>query len=306
MIPMSLRRRCRQSGLALVLLLVVAGFSWPVPPGFVGAWGVGKKVVQRSDTALPRPASLTWNWSDKLGEGTFKEAYMGAVEGEGDYYGFEPGQKLVLKFIKPEKYNSGIRITPADIASQKLAQTYAEKFVHQHRPNRGGERMDVFFRVGKLVASSKEHFQSKRRMVLKNESMLVELPLYGKFEKFNSNTGWSSGVGLLPDAFSHWTWVVSNGEHLVCDLQGHRGFPDGVLLGGKRRHYYAFSDPAILSRAGTYGDADLGLQGQARWFRNHVCNDFCRSLDLEGKVPKQGSQQPCQSHTVYKPACPGP
>ena len=51
---------------------------------------------------------------------------MGAVEGEGDYYGFEPGQKLVLKFIKPEMYNSGIRITPADIASQKLAQTYAE------------------------------------------------------------------------------------------------------------------------------------------------------------------------------------
>ena len=139
--------------------------------------------------------------------------------------------------------------------------------------------------------------------VLEGENMLVELPLYGEFEKFNSNTGWSSGVGLLPSAFSHWTWVQSNGEHLICDLQGHKGLKGGpVKLDGKDCPYYAFSDPVVLSKvSGTYGPADLGVKGQETWFSKHVCNDLCKSLALEGKVPNWRSHFKAQTHTVYRP-----
>ena len=174
--------------------------------------------------------------------------------------------------------------------------------MHEHSV-RGKEPIEVFFRVATIVSSLKEQFQNQTRKVLTDENMLVELPIYGEFQKFNSNTGWSSGVGHLPAAFSHWTWVESNGEHLICDLQGHRGFPGGVKLNGKGKHYYAFSDPAVLSKvSGTYGPSDLGNKGQETWFASHVCNDFCKSLGLEGKVPQcRQSHHARQTHTVYRP-----
>ena len=140
---------------------------------------------------------------------------------------------------------------------------------------------------GSLFLVPQKKYHGKILKVLEGENMLVELPLYGEFEKFNSNTGWSFGVGLLPSAFSHWTWVQSNGEHLICDLQGHKGLKGGpVKLDGKDCPYYAFSDPVVLSKvSGTYGPADLGVKGQETWFSKHVCNDLCKSLALEGKVP---------------------
>eukprot|EP00438_Fugacium_kawagutii_P028491 Skav203236 [mRNA] locus=scaffold2746:17526:17933:- [translate_table: standard] len=133
--------------------------------------------------------------------------------------------------------------------------------------------------------------------------MLVELPIYGEYQKFNSNSGWSSEVGQLPTAFSHWTWVESNGEHLICDLQGYRGVPGGVPTTDGKSNYYVFTDPAVLSKvSGKYGPTDLGEKGQETWFSHHVCNDFCKSLGLEGKVP-QGRQRhhARQTHTLYRP-----
>lgn len=70
--------------------------------------------------------------------------------------------------------------------------------------------------------------------MLKDENLLVELPIYGDFEKFNSNTGWSSGVGLLPDAAIGPGWRARGS---ICDLQGHRGAPGGVKLGCENRYY---------------------------------------------------------------------
>ncbi|CAL1145541.1 unnamed protein product [Cladocopium goreaui] len=210
---------------------------------------------------------------------------MAEVEGKGDFYGFNPGQKLVLKFIKAKKYNSGVRITEKDVAAQKLAQQYAKAFKEKHRPVRGKEPLDLFFRIATLISSSKDQLDGTVRKILEDELMMVELPIYGEFKKFNSNTGWSSGEGNLPGAFSHWTWVESNGKHLICDLQGHRGLPGGTKTTDGSSNYYAFSDPAVLSKvSGSYGPADLGEEGQKTWFSHHVCNDFCKSLGLEGKV----------------------
>ena len=296
----SCRSLCRSACYVAALIVLVAHHRFG--PGWVGVSSPARPKV-RPEPQVVCAASLTWKWDDKLGEGTFKEAYMARVEGDGDYYGYTAGQKLVVKFMKAAQYNSGVRITEKDIQAQQLAQNYAEKFESVVKPQRGGEPLHVFFRVGKLVPSSKNHYHGKTLKVLEGENMLVELPLYGEFEKFNSNTGWSSGVGALPSAFSHWTWVESNGEHLICDLQGHRGLKGGpITLGGKDCPYYAFSDPAVLSKvSGTYGPADLGVKGQETWFSKHVCNDFCKSLGLQGKVPNCQSHFKTQTHTVYRP-----
>lgn len=278
-------------------LCLGAIFSWlALAPAWIGA----AKTPRRAGIA--RQASLTWRWEDKLGEGSFNEAYMAEVEGTGDYYGFNPGQKLVLKFIKAKKYNSGVRITEKDVAAQKLAQQYAKAFKEKHRPVRGKEPLDLFFRIGTLISSSKDQLDGTVKKILEDELIQVELPIYGEFKKFNSNTGWSSGEGNLPGAFSHWTWVESNGKHLICDLQGHRGLPGGTKTTDGSSNY-AFSDPAVLSKvSGSYGPADLGEEGQKTWFSHHVCNDFCKSLGLEGKVPKcQQAHHARQIHTVYRP-----
>ena len=161
---------------------------------FIGA----AKTPRRARIA--RQASLTWKWGDKLGEGSFKEAYMAKVKGTGDFYGFNPGEKLVLKFIKTKKYNSGVRITEKDVAAQKLAQQYAKAFNEKHRPVRGKEPLDLFFRIGTLISSSKDQLDGTVRKILEDELMMVEIPIYGEFKKFNSNTGWSSGEGNLPGA----------------------------------------------------------------------------------------------------------
>eukprot|EP00438_Fugacium_kawagutii_P017562 Skav228550 [mRNA] locus=scaffold1887:586020:586400:- [translate_table: standard] len=107
----------------------------------------------------------------------------------------------------------------------------------------------------------------------------------GEFEKFNSNSGWSSRSCNLPDALSHWTWVHTGGQMLLCDLQGHRGRPGGPEYDGST-DYYLFTDPVLMSpTAGKFGCTDLGEQGISSWFDGHRCNDLCRSLGLAGKVP---------------------
>ena len=91
------------------------------------------------------------------------------------------------------------------------------------------------------------------------EPVIIEEKIHGHFEKFNSNSGWSSGH-VLPDALSDWSWVHTNGQQLLCDLQGHRS-----ELGD-----YIFTDPALLSPHGVFGCTDLGAEGISAWFQHHA------------------------------------
>ncbi|CAE7712157.1 ak1, partial [Symbiodinium pilosum] len=54
---------------------------------------------------------------------------------------------------------------------------------------------------------------------------LVEPFIHGRYEKFNSNTGWADASHDLMQALSHYSWHASEGEYLLCDLQG--SFRDG-------------------------------------------------------------------------------
>ena len=106
--------------------------------------------------------------------------------------------------------------------------------------------------------------------------MLVERFIKGRYEKFNSNSGWSSKEAATPDAFSHWTWVASNGQYLICDLQGRRNDSN-----------YLLTDPAILSGTYEFGITDLGPSGIRNWFARHECNAYCHSLGITWNRPKK-------------------
>jgi hypothetical protein len=77
----------------------------------------------------------------------------------------------------------------------------------------------------------------------------------------------------VPQAFSHWSWVYTKGNSLVCDLQG--------VLGKECFH---FTDPAIHSGMERFGATDLGRNGHHRFFKTHECNPLCRALRLRHPV----------------------
>jgi hypothetical protein len=99
-------------------------------------------------------------------------------------------------------------------------------------------------------------------------SKVLQEPFIDNYSKFNSNTGWADDSTPWPrvmQALSHFSYHVSGGQFVLCDLQGGI-YGDGVVL----------TDPVILSRGNMYGVTDLGPPGISTFFSNHVCNEFCK------------------------------
>lgn len=112
--------------------------------------------------------------------------------------------------------------------------------------------------------------------ILVGEWVAAEDYLYGNYTKWLSNNGWvNDNAGLSLPAFSHWTWVATGGQVLVCDLQGVCDNPKGYWL----------TDPAIHSPRQEYGITDLGNVGIHNFFATHVCTTFCKDLGIDNKRP---------------------
>lgn len=102
----------------------------------------------------------------------------------------------------------------------------------------------------------------------RGQKTLVE-PFIENYEKFNSNTGWGNNDvpwGKVMQAVSHFTYHISQGNMIMCDLQGGK-YNNGVIL----------TDPVIMSMDQSYGVTDLGPKGISTFFGRHICNSFCRS-----------------------------
>lgn len=83
--------------------------------------------------------------------------------------------------------------------------------------------------------------------------------------KLNSNTGWESPEQpRWAAALSHFSYLASGGECLLCNLKGTMDASGGCI-----------SDPAIHSRGRTYGPLDLGVDGIRNFFAHHKCNELC-------------------------------
>jgi hypothetical protein len=92
-------------------------------------------------------------------------------------------------------------------------------------------------------------------------------PFICNYEKFNSNSGWtddSEARGQMMQALSHFSYHITGGQFVLCDLQG-----------GVGRYEIILSDPVILSRTRQFGVTDLGAKGILSFFSLHECNDLC-------------------------------
>ena len=83
-------------------------------------------------------------------------------------------------------------------------------------------------------------------------------------------------VGDIPQCFSHFSWSVTDGKKLVCDLQGVWNATDG----------YTLTDPVVHYHRGRHkhGGTDKGQEGIKRFFETHVCSELCKRLALKPYV----------------------
>mmetsp|Transcript_32298 Transcript_32298/g.75868 ORF Transcript_32298/g.75868 Transcript_32298/m.75868 type:complete len:151 (-) Transcript_32298:236-688(-) len=96
---------------------------------------------------------------------------------------------------------------------------------------------------------------------------LVEPFIKGKYVKFNSNSGWTDDRYAIMQALSHFSYHFTDGQYLLCDLQGSC---DDVC--------YVLTDPVVLSREGReFGVTDTGFKGMESFFANHrpFQNRYC-------------------------------
>ncbi|KAK3337580.1 kinase-like domain-containing protein [Cercophora scortea] len=96
----------------------------------------------------------------------------------------------------------------------------------------------------------------------------LQEPFIQNYQKFNSNTGWTDTTrrwAQIMQALSHFSYHVSGGNDVLCDLQG-----------GIYRDEVVLSDPVILSRTREYGVTDLGPEGISSFFSQHDCTGYCR------------------------------
>jgi hypothetical protein len=98
----------------------------------------------------------------------------------------------------------------------------------------------------------------------------VENYINGYYEKYNNNAGWINNnlneSALIAQTFSHFSWQITKGYLMIVDLQG----VGGVL-----------TDPQIhCLNPKKFGKGNLGYVGIMKFFMSHVCNHYCRRLDL--------------------------
>ena len=243
---------------------------------------LGLQVLPRRRQALrPRPRPY-YNVREEMrvqfdeeqfAEGRFRYAYKGTW--------IQPrsmaGQACVVK-AKKDTYTWQTTAwnitTKLHEKSQKLAEDF-NKFSSANCPI-------SFPEVNVLTVVRKNNPYTRPKL---DEFIIVEEYISGTFKKWCSNYGFISaeaatGSAQMMPAFMHWSWVATEGELMISDLQGVH-----------RDNCFKLTDPAILSLSGEYGSTDMGIEGMAMFFLHHKCNEFCEKLpkptlsDFRGKLP---------------------
>jgi len=178
--------------------------------------------------------------------------------------------------------NPGIYISSRDIRGRELARDIVKVF-----NSRNFLTKKAYVHAGLLftvTGNFLDRSENQRLNFHAGEKILIDKKFF-RNEKFNSNNGSGSAQHDFPDFLSHWSYVNSGGDHLLCNLQGHRGVVGSPVVGGST-NYYLFKDPVILSRnRGTYGISDTGQRGINNWLNRHQCNWLCTHFNLAGGVP---------------------
>lgn len=233
--------------------------------------------------------------------GACRHAYKGVLKCNEECRGRArySDSRVVVKVFK-EQYAKNYGAWNADISASKTANEYATLFNRNHFIER-----TLYFPIPYVAKMDKRagywflgFFGGESSMTTNpvgpTEYVAIEEFFSGTYVKFNSNGGYVNPNvnSATMAAFSHWSFHQSNGQLLICDLQG-------VLNNGN----YRLTDPAIHSQAkNTYGLTDLGVLGQAIFFYSHTCNNMCqhwKKLQLTDELIKELREVHSSINTIF-------
>uniref|UniRef100_A0A061S1R2 Elongation factor 2 n=1 Tax=Tetraselmis sp. GSL018 TaxID=582737 RepID=A0A061S1R2_9CHLO len=119
------------------------------------------------------------------------------------------------------------------------------------------------------------------------EGLALVEPFINFYKKFNTNTGYvfEGPYSEYLQALSHYSYHISGGQFVLCDLQG--GWTGQCLV---------ITDPVILSQKKRFGPTDLGRNGILQFFLYHECNQWCKQHWQLPNIP---------SELFYETAIPG-
>jgi hypothetical protein len=145
-----------------------------------------------------------------------------------------PFAKGSFKHCFEAKYDDGDRRGQTLVVKEFLTGSVTEDYFYLEEMNivRDTEEIVRAFNMSGVLGRNKTvkvnrpdiatHFRSGRKY-------LVE-PHIEEFRKFNSNTGWAvnrTESGQAMQALSHFSYHLSSGETLLCDVQG-GAYPNGL------------------------------------------------------------------------------
>lgn len=268
-----------------LLPLLELPLSFDEKNNFSALW----RTCVRQSSFCSHEADAAGTMDNYLATGTFLQVHYGVYTTGG-----RKGEKMVLKqFLadgqKELKEHAKIRPVYHEKdwacelkASMKAAEVIV--FFSMLMSKEGAKRM-VHINLPQVFRS--RHKDPTGRQPL----ALCEPFIEGEYLKFNSNSGWflnddpddPDNTFDFMQALSHFSYHWSDGEVLLCDLQG-------AVYDSR----YVLTDPAIHSKhKGYYGDTDWGLVGQQGFFARHRCSWYCEHL------PDGSERQPLWN----KPKC---
>lgn len=164
----------------------------------------------------------------------------------------EPQTSFVAKISRTPRNNEMRSLYFADVRMQAVAGYFASKYNSYNPPKK----------IKFLVACVLELKQREGSPVCG-----VERFISGHYRKYNNNRGWiSEDERNTPGTFCHFSYVASDRELLICDIQG---------VGD------IYTDPQIHSRDGKgFGKGNLGRVGINHFLSTHRCNHICKFLRL--------------------------
>jgi hypothetical protein len=180
-----------------------------------------------------------------IAHGSFKDLYRGRYK-----RGAQQGKQCVAKHVR-----NGSSWLETVYNCQPVVRSEAARIIAKFNAAVTGAQKLVRLNRSTVWRSDDGHIQ-----------LLVE-PFLEGIERFNSNTGWvpvqQSHACQLAQALSHYSYHETNGQRLLCDIQGNVG-----------RHV-VLCDPMLHSRNRAYGPGDMGAPGIATFFHSHKCSRFC-------------------------------
>ncbi|KAK3286496.1 hypothetical protein CYMTET_5945, partial [Cymbomonas tetramitiformis] len=241
------------------------------------------------------------------------EARVIGQQGERWHVKLSTGEELALRranLVPPRYMRKGHWLVTKFSRHQELLndRSFHETFCRLHEEARALAAQFNEWQHGQLCAFSIRFVRSSVYEAWVNGDhmvVLAEQELEGDYLKYNNNAGMvrttkprvsadaSHPLGVIleeqeeeidddaaapepieaPQCFSHFSFVASSHDKLVCDLQGTWNATDG----------YLFTDPVmhrISLKAHANGATDKGLSGIERFFGSHTCGPLCTRLRL--------------------------